>query len=362
MVLLAGLLAGCISAQSREAVRVLDDIDVGRAASALKEQTPEPLRRALAVPNGAGQLPADLYEPRQEVGARLVLVPGFTPAGKDDPRVIDLAKSLARARFLVLVPDLAGSRAERVRLADADDIADATRFLADLPADAPADTGIAAISYAVGLAIHAALEPELLARLDFLIGVGGYHDAESVIAFMTTGRFREHPDAAWRTGDPYPESKWVFLASHVDALSDPDDRALFTAIAERRLERKAAPIDDLAARLGPEGRSVLDLVLNTEPARVPALIAALPEALREEMEALSPGRRDLRPLAGRLVLIHGREDRLIPWTESVALAQAAGRAELFLIDGFSHIEPDSVGVVGRLQLIDAMQAVLARRS
>src|SRR3970282_281862 len=47
------------------------------------------------------------------------------PAAKDDPRLVAFATTLARARFLVLVPDVAGLRQLRVRAADAREIADA---------------------------------------------------------------------------------------------------------------------------------------------------------------------------------------------------------------------------------------------
>jgi hypothetical protein len=52
---------------------------------------------------------------------------------------------------------------------------------------------------------------------------------------------------------------------------------------------------------------------------------------------------------------------MIPYTESVALAAAVPGSQLFLIDGFSHIDSDGVGITGQLQLIDAMQALLERR-
>jgi hypothetical protein len=45
----------------------------------------------------------------------------------------------------------------------------------------------------------------------------------------------------------------------------------------------------------------------------------------------------------------------------MALASAVPGSQLFLIDGFSHIDSDGVGITGQLQLIDAMQALLERR-
>src|SRR3546814_10610792 len=71
-------------------------------------------------------------------------------------------------------------------------------------------------------------------------------------------------------------------------------------------------IDALAHELGPQGRALLALVTNRDAARVPSLIAALPEAVQEQMGRLSLANRDLAPLAGRLILVHGRRDPLIP--------------------------------------------------
>jgi hypothetical protein len=43
------------------------------------------------------------------------------------------------------------------------------------------------------------------------------------------------------------------------------------------------------------------------------------------------------------------------------LADAVPKTELFLIDGFSHIDPSTVGAVGKIQLVRAVQAILERR-
>lgn len=354
-------LAACISAESWEAVRVLQDIDSGAAPSALKSRTPEPERAEISFASGGAATAADLYRPIQKIGARLVLVPGFTPHGKNDARVVELATTLARARFLVLVPDIQGAREMRVRLDDAATIADAIRYLHELPAEAPHGIGVIAISYAVALALQAGLAPKIEDQLRFIVSLGGYHDTIAVIRFMNTGRYRVGPYDAWRVGAPHPGGRWVFLASHIDFLSDPGDRAGLDEIAERRRRRPDAPIDDLAGALTAEGRALLDLLTATDPQAIEALVAKLPGAIQGQIAALSPSRLALARLAGRLILIHGEDDSLVPPTESVALAAAAGRAELFLIPGFSHIDPRGVGLAGRLALIDAVQAILARR-
>ena len=91
--------------------------------------------------------------------------------GRQEPRLRNLARSLARAGFRVIVPELPGPRRLSLSRADADILAEVLRGAS---ADRPGSTlGIAAISYGVGPAIIAALEPDLAGKVDFIVGIGG---------------------------------------------------------------------------------------------------------------------------------------------------------------------------------------------
>lgn len=357
------LLAGCVSAESWEATRLLQDIDANGAPSELKTLTPPPQRTTERFSLAERSQVADFYHPQQPLGGAIVLLPGFTRAGKDDSRVVELARSLARARFLVMVPDLRGSRELRVRPEDTRTIADALRHLQRTRPEAAArGVGVVAISYAVGLAILAGLDVAQDAPADFIVGLGGYHDSRAVITFATTGRFRLPGGTDWRRGDPLASAKWVFLAGNAAVLEDIADRRRLQAVGEACFDSCDPDVAALERYLGPEGRALLALIVNEDPARVPALIDALPEAVQQRIEALSPSRYDLSPLTGKLILVHGRLDPLVPYSESLALARAVPGSEVFLIDDFSHITPRGVSWTGKLQLIDAIQSVLARRN
>ena len=360
--LLALALAGCLSAPDREAVRVLEDIAAGPAPSALKQMTPAPERTTLRFLVAGRQTVADLYRPAAPAGAPLVLVPGLSPDGKDDARLVALAESLARARFLVLVPDLEAARKLQISLEDARQIGDAAIHLAEMTApDGFTGVGIAAVSYAVGPAMIAALEPEVEPHVSFVLGLGGYYDTAEMLTYLTTGSYRVPGTRSWRQHRVDPGGVWVFVLSNLDRIENPADRRRLHEMAERRLRDPNAPIEDLAAGLGPEGGSIYALLANRDPDRVPSLIAALPAAIRTDLDALSLRRRDLTPLAGRVILIHGEEDSVIPYTESEELAKAIGRVELFLVPGFSHVDSRPVGPEGQRVLIAAMRALLDRR-
>jgi pimeloyl-ACP methyl ester carboxylesterase len=354
--------AGCVSPRGQEARDLLADIAAGDGPSRLKETTPEPSRTSIRYRRAAGQASADLYRSPQQPRGAVVVVPGLTPDGKDDARVVAFAKSLARAQFLVLVPDIANTRALKVSAADSAVIGDAIEELAQRVAGgAERSVGLIAISYAVGPALLAASQTPVGHHVRFVVAIGGYYDIEAAIGFVTTGYYRA-ADGSWRHAAPNEWGKWVFVRSNADRVGDPADRGRLRQIAERRLANPAAEIGDLVARLGPDGRAVYDLVINSDPARVPGLIGQLPGAIREELRRLDLKGRDFRAIAGPVFLIHGRDDAIIPYSESVELAKALGaRADLTIIDHFAHVDAGDIGFADSLRLWEAASRILEER-
>jgi pimeloyl-ACP methyl ester carboxylesterase len=220
--------------------------------------------------------------------------------------------------------------------------------------------GIGAFSYAVGPAVLAALEPVIRERVDFVLGIGGYFDLHRVVTFFTTGYFEK--DRQWHYLKPNRYGKWVFVLGNIGRLAEPIDRATFLRMAERKLDNPHADIDDLKGPLTPEGRSLLDVLENHEPERSLALLARLPASIRAELNALNLANKDLSRLRAQLILLHGTDDAIIPYTESMALAAAApaGRSELFLIDGLAHVNVRPLGL-DRHALWRAIRVLLAQR-
>jgi hypothetical protein len=105
------------------------------------------------------------------------------------------------------------------------------------------------------------------------------------------------------------------------------------------------------------------LLDNSDPARVPALIADLPAPLRADLRALDLERQDFSQVPFGLILVHGRDDPIIPSTESQALAAAAppDQASLYLVDRLSHVELGPAGLLDGLELWQASYRLLAER-
>jgi hypothetical protein len=300
---------------------------------------------------------ADVYRGERR-RAGLLLVPGAAPEGKDHPRLMALARALAESGFLVMVPDLPSLRRLEISSADAEEISvAAAAFHRGEASGLP--LGIAAISYAVGPAVIAVLDPAAPVR--FVLGVGGYYDTESLITYFTTGAYRKTADEPWRHGAPNAYGKWVFVASNLARLDDPRDAEILGAAVRRAFADPANATIERRDTLSTDGKAVAALLENRDPDRVPDLIGNLPSAIRAEIEALSLAKRDFSALKARLILVHGRDDPIIPSTESEALAHAAPGARAFVLDALRHVDfgPTALGDMWNLWL--ATCALLAQR-
>lgn len=339
------------------AALLMSDIAAAGQVSFFKRLTTAPIEAVGTLRD----IEVDLYTPLNGPRAGLVLVPGAAVLGRDEPRLRELARSLARTGFLVIVPELPGPRRLSLSRADAETLAEVLRGASDNRPWLP--LGIAAVSYGVGPAIIAALEPDLAGKVDFILGIGGYHNTDSAIQFMVTGTFRRANDPLLHRMAPNNYSRWVFLHANAGRLDDPRDRDLLRALADRRLDDNAASSADIRELLSPQGLAVLDLLEATDPAQVPTLIAALPEAIRRDIDSLNLALHDLKPLKARLILVHGRDDPIIPYSESEALAAAGppGAARLFLIDKIGHVGFTAVTVGNAWTVWRAVDALLAER-
>ena len=367
---LCAVLSGCTAPDfgDSEAGLALEDLSSGLAPSRLAAQVPQPARESISFMTGGEERVADLYRPLQGARAGIVLVPGVAAGGRRDARVVAVANTLARLDFAVLVPDMPGVRRYRMRSSDVREVVDAFAWLASRPALAPPGRiGIAGFSYGAGPVLLAALQPVIREQVKFVLAVGGYYSLENVVAYLTTGYYRVDQSvgtAGPETGrlSPHPYGEAAFVRSNLDFLERSVDRGFFRSYAEHITGNRLDEDEPVPANLAPDAQAFYDLLTNPRPEKVPVLLDRLPPRMRTELEGINPATHDLAQLRADLILLHGRSDNLIPYTESIALAGAlpAGQVRLFLIDGLAHVDlrPKAHDVP---QLLGAMEALLAER-
>jgi hypothetical protein len=257
----------------------------------------------------------------------LVLVHGLTPEGKRDPRLAWTADRLARAGFAVAVPDLPALRAQQLRPDDASIVRDTLMRLAAHPAVRRGPVKVVTVSVGLGPVALALEEPALARQVRVVLALGGYADARELVRYFTTGAYAFGETRGHTVVDPTLAG--AFVVRNLDLVRDARDRTAVLAALEGRPLRSDA---------GPGALAVLALLQNRDPARVDALLDALPLETRELLDALSPARH-LRRTPTRLLLVHGKDDPAIPYTESMRLAAAVpARSRLALVGLIGHVE------------------------
>lgn len=334
-------LSGCSLSGPGDALLAIGDIGAGSGPSRLKEVTVPPKRSSVSYRSDGGSGRADLYLPGNgNPGAGIVLVPGAVRDGKDDPKLIAFATTWSRLGFAVLAPELSGYRDLRIDVRNVPEVAAAFQYLRERPELPPgSQVGIAAISYAAGPAVLAALDDSIREHVRFVLAIGGYYDLRAAIRFFTTGYFVD--ESVERQMQPHEYGQLVLAKTAAAHLRDAKDVAIIDAMVEMKLSDPQADIAHLASGLSEEGLSVYQLATNRDPAAAPRLIAALPKEMLATIDALTLRGKDLDRLRAQLILVHGKNDPLVPYTESRALASALApkKVHLFVLEHvLAHVD------------------------
>jgi fermentation-respiration switch protein FrsA (DUF1100 family) len=333
--LVVGLLlpAGIRIATGATALRFLVEFLTEGRHPWLSSATAPPRVAPLGEPEAGGGAAPDLWYPRGRSPGPwpgLLLVHGLTPDGKRDARLAWTADRLARAGFAVGVPDLPALRAQRLRPEDAAVVQSALARLAADPRVQRGPVAVVAVSVGLGPVALALAEPAVARQVRVLLALGGYAEARELVRYFTTGAYAFGEAAGRAPVDPGLTRE--FLVRNLDLVPDAQDRLA----VGRALESQRLPLD---AGSGTEGAQVvLALLRNRDPARVAALLDSLPAGTRALLDALSPARH-LGRAGVRLLLVHGKADPAIPFTESQRLAAAVpDRARLVLVELIGHVE------------------------
>ena len=308
----------------------------------LGKWTSPPRIKDLSYNGPNGPVKADLYHPQSETKRPGILLNhGVIDTGKDDPRLRRFAEILCRSGFVVLVPDFKGMRSFHMAPSDIDEVQAAFENLISLQKYIlPESCGLFGFSYGAGPTMIAASRPSIRERVRFVVSFGGYYDLKHVLSFIATGNFEFKGKRYFRKPQEY--GKWIFLANNLDLIKSPEDRSILRKVLQVKLKDEKATIDRFRPLLGEEGGNTLALLSHTDPNQTESLVQKLPSDLRGTIEALSVG-ADLKHLKADLILAHGEDDDMIPYTETLRLAQSAPnpqRVYLQILKSYAHVDPE----------------------
>lgn len=268
-----------------------------------------------------GRLPDDVTRstPRAASRPAIVLLPGATPPGRDDRRVVAIATAVARADRVVIVPELEVYD-EQLLPADIERITEVALAAA---AEHPGVV-LAGLSFGGSLGAIAAADPRLTEEVRLVATFGAYADLAGVVQAVTTGvSLVDGERVGW---DPDPRAADV-VREQVLGLLEPADRRQVAATLD----------DDLdVAALRSELRAVHALLTDPDPARSFDHLAEAPPRVQQRIAEVSPVRA-APDLAVPLVTLHAVDDPVIPVGEQRRFAAWYPQTRVLELTTFDHV-------------------------
>jgi pimeloyl-ACP methyl ester carboxylesterase len=279
----------------------------------------------LVRPGGDGPWPA------------FVFLNGATELGRAHPDVQRLSRGLARAGFLVLVPDVPGLIRGELTEAMVEKAAELGVVAAERP-DATGRVALFGASLGATIALLAAERDELAGRVSVVVGIAPYTDLVNVIRLATTGYTR-----VGNRIERYTPAPFLLLAVARSVAAGLPDSAARDRLVSLLAEVRSDDPDPLASLRGlevedPTARAALEILLNRDPQRFDSLYSALPVEVRGQIAALSPVTRAER-LEMPVELASAPRDAYFPTAESRNLALAAPDVRVTVTDAFTHVIP-----------------------
>ena len=338
--LLAILLVTAIFPQGRTAIKTALFLPQVLPTIPVKPQewfTRDPTKEEIHFPISKGFGIADLYSPSGDgTHGAVLLFLGVNPAGRDDPRVVGLAEGLAQSGVIVMIPWSETMTEKKVSASEIDSLVHAYTYLLARERVDPDRSGVGGFCVGASFAMVAAQDNRIRDQVRFVNFFGGYYDASDLTASVTSSsRFYRESVEPWA---PAILSQEVVASHLIDGLPDAGERAL---LESEFVERDEIMDEELVSIMSPEARAVYRLLSGVSLHEAKKIISELPDSMRTKLDAISPA-MGIQDLDARVLIMHDRQDRLVPSEESRRLADALSeRGGVYHTEFslFQHVDP-----------------------
>jgi len=359
-VLLTTLLAWRPAARYLRAAQFLQHMGHPSAA-AVAPSVPAVRSRDVSIPGEHGPIRARLYfRTDQPRGEGIVVAHGVHYQGIDEGRLVPFARGLAESGLTVLTPELADLADYRITSSGVGVIRDAVHYLANDRQHVVSErVGLLGFSFAGGLSLVAAEDPETSEHLSYVTSVGGHHDLRHVLRFLIHNEIETPSGVMPLKAHEYGLVVLLYgnLAQFVPTSDLGPMRAGFKAWLHE--DRKAAR-EVAKARTTPEANALWDLLEAGQLQSLAPRLDALLDAQQAELSALSAAGK-LGEMKVPVYLLHGAHDNVIPPTETDAAGLELGAARHIALVSplIEHVEVSkSAGLGDQLALVSFMAQLL----
>ncbi|MBX7220802.1 MAG: alpha/beta fold hydrolase [Blastocatellia bacterium] len=268
-------------------------------------------------PTAGNTVPARLFQPHGQTGTPgLVLIHGVHHLGLEEPRLKLFARTIAATGITVLTPEIRDLAAYDISPQSIQAIGNSVKWFRN-KLGTPHPIGLMGLSFAGGLSLLAAADPQFAPDIRFVVAVGAHNSLARVSRFFVTNE-AEKPDGTKEKTIAHPYGASVVVFAQVEKFFPAEDvetarQALKFWLWEQPDEaRKRLP------QLSPLSRTTMESLFNSRLEPVVPIILSEIERNQAALQPVSPQGK-LQNLKIPVFLLHGAGDTVIPASETLWL-------------------------------------------
>lgn len=286
---------------------------------------------------GGEEVPLKVFHPRSGYEYTLIIFPGASPTAEEHPALVQLGRAMTRAGFGVYIPRIPP-------LKDLNLSADATermiyfyQWLGSREDVNPHKITLMGVSYGGALVLKSLLDRRVQKNPPVSVLVyGTYFDIETALKFLLTGELEGEGGKVY-----IQPNEWGYVVLFHNYLGMVDvgySTNQTQKILGLRVKEDAAAVDQALQEVhGKEAelvRGILEGKASPEIRRITELIW---KNCRSELKRNSP-KYWCQEIRNRVFIMHGANDTMCPYTESIYLADALRDSRLFISHLYEHRE------------------------
>ncbi|MFC1547872.1 hypothetical protein ACFL5M_05030 [Candidatus Neomarinimicrobiota bacterium] len=285
-----------------------------------------------------GSLPYTQYRPiAKEIAPAIILYHGATPYGEEHPALVQLARALAHVGLIVFVPQLPQLKAVIIDETSADTMREFYEYIQGHPRISPGRISLAGTSFAGGIMLKAMLKESMHRPPPrAVMTYGTYCDLELTLRFILTGKVKT--DEYEISVEPDRWGQVIFFYNYLEHIPGDFSRAAVRSVLEYYVQDRVEEGDAAKDELSSVDRHIVDLILTPGNQESATLADMVLEHAKSILDALSPSRFH-QEIHFPIWVLHGRDDRMVPYTEAAAMKRLMPRwARLHITGLYAHRE------------------------
>ena len=281
--------------------------------------------------------PIKIIIPQKPNGKVLILYPGASPYAEEHPKILMLGTLLAQIGYTVYIPRIPPLKNLDISEVNVGWFIHFYQWLLDVKKVEAQQTAMVGISYGGGMMLKALLKiKEQSPWPKTIMTYGTFSDAESTIKFLLTGEIKLRGEI-----HHIPPHEWgliVIFHNFLKNLNLEWDTAAVQNVIQLHIQEKFDEQAQQMAGLPPDQNQIVQSIISGKASPVVKDLAwEIISNEQDTFKTLSP-KQWCNDINQKIFILHGANDSMVPYTESIQLAEYLTDYELLITHLYEHKE------------------------